>query len=368
MDEDSLESSNYYRERPPTVQRKRKTGAASSSDDTGESSSKSNNAGEVLPVVLQSQTERQLKSFNPIYIHNCLKKCIGSYESCVPLRNGNLVVTCSHPQQVKTLMGCSQLTDGDISTPIQTTLRQPVAPKGVIYNVPLDLKAAEILAYLKPKVKYVKRFQYKPVGEMELLDSTTVLLHFQSDLPSEVRIRYLNFKIRPYVPKPLRCFKCNRFGHVANHCKGKERCSKCGEQHSWTVCPSTALNCPNCHGKHAANDRSCPRYKQEEHVLKNKSSRNVSYAEAVKMHRKSAQGLSSSNLSSRSEFPPLPTVDRSPRNLCPNLSNTNAVASTGDEIIVTEEVGSFNMFQNPIHFLAFLAEVIQQPLWPRTKL
>jgi len=113
-----------------------------------------------------------------------------------------------------------------------------------------------------------------------------------------------------------------------------------------------------CHGKHAANDRSYPRYKQEEQVLKIKSSRNVSYAEAVKMHRNSAQGLSSSNMSSRSEFPP--TVDRSPRNLCPNLSNTNAVDSTGEEIIVTEEVGSFNMFHNPIHFLAFLAEVISE--------
>jgi len=60
-------------------------------------------------------------------------------------------------------------------------------------------------------------------------------------------------------------------------------------------------------------------------------------------------------MSSSSEFPPLPTVDRSPRNLRPNLGNTNAVASTGEEIIFTEEFGSFNMFQNHIHFLAFLA-------------
>ena len=94
------------------------------------------------------------------------KKCIGAYESCVPLQNGNLVVTCTNPQQVKTL-SCIQLTDGKISTPIQTTLRQPVGPKGVIYNVPLDLKAAEILDYLKPQVKFVKRFQYKLVGELE---------------------------------------------------------------------------------------------------------------------------------------------------------------------------------------------------------
>ena len=130
MDEDSLESSNYYRERPQKVQRKRKTGAASRRDDNGESSCKSHNAVEILPVVLQSRTERQLKSFNPIYIDNCLKKCIGACESCVPFQNGNLVVTCTKPQQVKTLMNCSQLTDGKISTSIQTTLRQPVGPKG----------------------------------------------------------------------------------------------------------------------------------------------------------------------------------------------------------------------------------------------
>jgi len=39
----------------------------------------------------------------------------------------------------------------------------------------------------------------------------------------------LNFKTKQYIPKPIRCFKCNRFGHVTIYCEGKERCSKCGE-------------------------------------------------------------------------------------------------------------------------------------------
>jgi len=139
MDEDPLESSEYYRDRPTKIQRKRKTGTSSSGVDPGESSCKFTNTVELLLVVLQNQTERKLQSFNPIYVDNCLKKCIGAYKSCVPLQNGNLVVTCTDPQQVKTLMNCTQLTDGKISTPIQTTLRQPVGPKGVIYNVPLDI-------------------------------------------------------------------------------------------------------------------------------------------------------------------------------------------------------------------------------------
>jgi len=251
------------------------------------------------------------------------------------------LVTCTNPQQAKTLMSCSQLNDGKISTHILTTLRQPVGPKRVVYNVPLDIRKVETLEYLQPQVKFMKRFQYKPAGEIELHDSTTVLLHFISEFPSEVRVGYLIFKTRPYISKPLRCFKCNRLGHVASHCKGKESCSKCGEQHSWTVCPSTALNCPNCHGKHAANDKSCPRYKQEDKSLKIKSSRNVTYAEAVKLHRSSGDSTSPPNLSSRSEFPPLPTVDRSPHNIgLSNVTNTRAVESRGEEAIISKEIGS----------------------------
>ena len=259
-------------------------------------------------------------------------------------------------------MSCTQLTDGKISTPIQHTLSQTVGPKGVIYNDPLDIKADEILNYLQPQVKFVKRFQYKPAGELELHDSTTVCLNFQSELPSEVRTGYLLFKIRPYIPNPLRCFKCNRFGHVVHHCKIKELCSKCGEQHSWTVCPSTALNCPNCHGKHVANDKSCPRYKQVENVLKIKTSRNVSYAEAVKLQRSSEQSTSPPTLSSRREYPALPIAVRSPHIICSNLSTPNVVDSSSEEVLVTEEIGSFTMFNNPIHFLAFLPEVIQQTI------
>ena len=135
-DEDPLESNEYYRDRPTKVQRKCKTGTSESGVNPGESSCKSTNAVELLPVVLQSQTEHKLKSFNPIYVNKCLKKCIGAYKSCVPLHNGNLVVTCTNLQQVKTLVSCTQLTDGKISTPIQPTLRQLVGPKGMICMFP----------------------------------------------------------------------------------------------------------------------------------------------------------------------------------------------------------------------------------------
>ena len=37
---------------------------------------------------------------------------------------------------------------------------------------------------------------------------------------------------KQYITMPLRCFKCNRFGHIAEKCRGKKRCAKCGREHT----------------------------------------------------------------------------------------------------------------------------------------
>jgi len=94
--------------------------------------------------------------------------------------------------------------------------------------------------------------------------SSTVLLQFtQPKIPEEVRVGYFQFKVKQYIPKPLRCFKCNRYGHVANYCKGKERCSNCGGDHSWKNCDSPNKRCPNCKGNYSAANTACPPYERE---------------------------------------------------------------------------------------------------------
>lgn len=31
----------------------------------------------------------------------------------------------------------------------------------------------------------------------------------------------MTYNVREYVPKPMRCYNCQRFGHTASTCKGK---------------------------------------------------------------------------------------------------------------------------------------------------
>ena len=61
-------------------------------------------------------------------------------------------------------------------------------------------------------------------------------------------------KVRPHVIKPLRCYRCQRFGHLAVACSAKkERCNMLNGHHHTQQClaktqnsESVDLKCANC--------------------------------------------------------------------------------------------------------------------------
>jgi len=289
--DDSLASSDYYREPPRKAQRlKRK--AMSGCGIT------------VLhPVILQNAEEKNLKSYNLIFIDKSLKKLIGTYQASIPLRNGNLMMKCENIQQMSQLLNARFLSDGVKSVQIVTSVVQPAGDKRVNYRVPPDLKEEDLLENLEhQKVTYIKRFKNKDSGW-----STTVFLQFSFPrLPTEVRVEYLLFKVKSCIPKPLRCFNCNRFGHVASNCHGKKRCSNCGGEHEWKQC-SALVKCPNCAGEHSASDKICPRFTKESVVLKIKHTHNLTYAEACKQYSKTQVSASIPRFTN-SDFPPSPEL------------------------------------------------------------
>lgn len=69
----------------------------------------------------------------------------------------------------------------------------------------------------------------------------------EEKLPERVFLGYMSYYVREYTPKPLRCYNCQRFGHTAPNCRGKRRCSRCGEDHEYMQCKKeTQPNCCNC--------------------------------------------------------------------------------------------------------------------------
>jgi hypothetical protein len=55
-----------------------------------------------------------------------------------------------------------------------------------------------------------------------------------------------NVQVSPYFPNPVRCSRCQKFGHGKGQCKGKLTCFKCGEEdHEGFDCTNDIMCC-NC--------------------------------------------------------------------------------------------------------------------------
>jgi hypothetical protein len=58
--------------------------------------------------------------------------------------------------------------------------------------------------------------------------------------------------------KKKRCFRCQRFGHLAWSCKETPRCGHCAGQHERQRCPlGVRARCLDCSGEHPTGDRGC---------------------------------------------------------------------------------------------------------------
>ena len=101
----------------------------------------------------------------------------------------------------------------------------------------------------------------------ELLPTNTFILTFDVPiLPPSIKAGYLNIPVEPFIPNPLCCFKCQRFGHGQNTCRGKFICARCGlPDHDSKTCTKDII-CANCKGNHCAYSRECPRWKFEKQI------------------------------------------------------------------------------------------------------
>ncbi len=93
----------------------------------------------------------------------------------------------------------------------------------------------------------------------------------------------MSFLVRLYVPPPLRCYKCQKFGHVAAVCRGKQRCTRCGGKHEYGKCGQEVdPKCCNCGGDHSAGYGGCKVRKHAAQVQNVRIQEGLTYSEALK--------------------------------------------------------------------------------------
>lgn len=127
----------------------------------------------------------------------------------------------------------------------------------------------------------------------------------------------MSFVVRLYIPPPLRCYRCQRYGHIAAVCKGKQRCPKCGGDHRFENCEENAQDkCCNCGGQHRVTYNGCNVRKRAVEIEQVKVVNNISYAEAIKKVQEQRRnddtdkGISSQEIGQTEESGTTLTADR----------------------------------------------------------
>ncbi|XP_061164965.1 uncharacterized protein LOC133173917 [Saccostrea echinata] len=146
--------------------------------------------------------------------------------------------------------------------------------KGILFDRDHDLDGIpeqEIQHELESQgVISVKRFTKKR-NEMIKPTNTYLLTFAMPTLPTNIKVGLYQMKIEIFVPNPLRCFKCQRFGHGQMNCKCSETCFRCGEEGQDGKTCQNDPKCKNCKGEHMASSKQCPLWKKEKEIQKVKS-------------------------------------------------------------------------------------------------
>ena len=161
------------------------------------------------------------------------------------------------------LQSCSSISGKPVKF---TQLIRKTTVTAVLLNVHPFISMEALL--MDDRISSAERIStYNPSTKcMEPSRSVKVTLHMKN-VPSELHINFIGrFFVRSYVTKPVHCYRCQRFGHLAAACLAKlERCSMCSGHHRTQQCIIKIQNselvnnnkCANCGEEHSANSNRC---------------------------------------------------------------------------------------------------------------
>ncbi|GFV88312.1 RNA-directed DNA polymerase from mobile element jockey [Trichonephila clavipes] len=285
-----------------------------------------------------------MSKISPFTIHKTLIGIGGEPKSVKRLRSGDLLIETMSDLQTKSFLLAKTFFNSPVTVSPHKTLN---SGRGVISEPDLlGTPDAEILeGFSDQGVIQVRRITIK--RDSNIIPTKHIILTFNKPkLPTTVKAGYLNCKIRPYIPNPLRCFKCQRFGHSQTSCRGQLTCSRCASVgHSSTDC-TLEPKCFNCSQSHYSDSKLCPKWKIERQIQEIKTNNNISYQEtrtliAPQLSQSYAQVAKSSTATSttqtdenitRIKCPPLqllqPLLSVPQPNKYPSITSVSTSSST----------------------------------------
>lgn len=234
--------------------------------------------------IISANDDSNLSEIDSIIGNEELEKHIkGTPKNITELKGGKLLIEVSNKEQASLITSLTSLANTPVTVTNNDRLNQV---KGTIRfsNLPKFTDDQILKALKKDDAIDIYRFQKKVSGA--LLPLPIYLITFnKTELPEKVTIGWTKCKVRQYIPRPRRCFKCQRYGHGAKTCRAESSaCATCGQSmdddHPQPC--NQPPSCVNCHRDHPSSSRTCSAYHQEEEILAVQTRGRLRYSDAKK--------------------------------------------------------------------------------------
>ena len=214
-------------------------------------------------------------------VHKDIIKCCGRSPKISQQSNGKLLVETRSPEESIKLQSLSALGGIDAVCIPHPSFNQS---KGITYAPQLMKYSEERLCaeFEEQGVSKVERMRKYVNGA--LTPQPSLILTFESTvLPEVIYAAWHKLKVKPFIPRPRRCYHCQEFGHVMTSCRAKDQgrpavCCNCAEEEHGTCYRNP--ECVHCGGGHPSSSNECEVYMLEREIQATRTKEKVTFSEA----------------------------------------------------------------------------------------
>lgn len=248
---------------------------------------KSTAEGEKILFIERTCGDKKFQGMSPFFLKKVVDNAAGGTVVTAKMtREGKILVHTKDRKQAIKMMALNQIDKFKVKVQEDEKLNQST---GVIFC--RDLKYStdeEILEELEEqKVTGIKRMKKKNT-EGQTYDTGVYFITFGvRDVPTELRVGYELLEVREYIPEPMRCYKCLKFGHIQKFCASNDekKCGNCNQQvHTDREKGGKCLETPKCcncgSNEHGSFSKICSVYKMEKEIAAIRVKMKISYSVA----------------------------------------------------------------------------------------
>lgn len=243
--------------------------------------------GEKYLIMHRMDENKTMRDFSPILLETVINKVThNGTPECKFLKSGDILIKTQNVKQARNLIKLIGIFDSTIEVTEHKTMNYC---KGVISAYELKSENSEtLLNYLRGQNVIEVNMHQKTYNGITQNTGLVFLKFGVNTLPEFLTIGLLRVRVRPYIPSPMRCFCCHKYGHTSKICNMKDnpKCYNCNNDkhlhNKEDKCTNQAV-CVNCNETgHNSYNRNCSEYKRQIDIQTIKVTQNVSLAEAVK--------------------------------------------------------------------------------------